>query len=715
MPAPQAISVVVPTKNAGPGFAPLCRHLQLMQARFDLEVLIIDSGSRDGTVAEAERAGFRVHRIAPAEFGHGRTRNRGVRMTAGEIVCFLTQDVLPCTPDWPARFADALRDPRVAGVYGRQVPRDASTVEMFFVALNYPAEPGRLGRDHAVPRPGRVVFSNAFSATRREVWKAFPFPEDVPVSEDQAWAEGVLRAGYEIAYEPGAEALHAHRYTLGGLFRRHFLLAQALASRGLDRVAGPVEAVKFLAREVGYFVRQGHAIRVPQLLVYEFVRWLALQAGLRRGRRQAALSGLGQPSQAVEVGRADRFGGGTKPGENVLNHFKPAKQIGVGGLELGARERAYLHQVIESNRLSYGPFSERFERLFAEVHDCRFAAFCSSGTAALHLGLAALGEKHGWENGDEVVVPAVSFVATSNMVLQNNLRPVFVDVDPKTYNIDPALIEARLSQRTRAVLPVHLMGLPCDMEPIWKLAATHGLKIVEDSCETMFARYRGRRVGSLGDVACFSTYIAHFIVAGIGGFVTTNDPDLATLMRSLMNHGRDNIYIRIDDDQGVPRDRLLEIVAKRFSFVRLGYNFRPTELEAAMGLAQLEARDEIIRKRRENAEFFLEKLADLEDVLQLPYVPPDRDHMFMLFPIVVRNGPKRDLVNFLEESLIETRDLMPLISQPVNVHRFGELEDQYPVARWLNQSGFYIGCHQYLTDGERSYIVEKIHEFFGRR
>lgn len=285
LPAPRRVSVVVPTKNAGPGFAPLCRHLQLMQARFDLEVLVIDSGSQDGTVAEAERAGFRVHRIAPEEFGHGRTRNLGVRMSAGEVVCFLTQDVLPCTPDWPARFAAALRDPRVAGVYGRQVPRDAYTVEMFFVALNYPPEPCRFGPDDAAPRPGRVVFSTAFAAVRRDVWQRFPFPEDVPVSEDQTWAQAVLGTGYEIAYEPAAEALHAHRYTLRALFRRNYLIAAALRQRGLDSAVHLGAAMRVLAREVAYFVHQGHVIRLPQLLVYEFVRWLGFQAGRRAGRQ----------------------------------------------------------------------------------------------------------------------------------------------------------------------------------------------------------------------------------------------------------------------------------------------------------------------------------------------------------------------------------------------------------------------------------------------
>jgi rhamnosyltransferase len=275
------VSVVVPTLDGGAGFRPLCRHLSQLRERLGMEVLVIDSGSRDGTDDAAERAGLRVHRISPAEFGHGRTRNLGVRMTTGDVVCFLTQDVLPCTPDWPLRFARALEDPSVAGVYGRQVPRDATTMEMFFVALNYPANPLRFdprpGGHH--PRPGRVLFSNAFSAVRRDMIYRVPFADDVPVSEDQVWAHQVLARGYSISYEPLAEALHAHRYSLRGLFRRTHRVGRALRMAGIDGGASFAESVRFLAGEIGYFARQGHTHRLPELLAYELVRWAGFQAG----------------------------------------------------------------------------------------------------------------------------------------------------------------------------------------------------------------------------------------------------------------------------------------------------------------------------------------------------------------------------------------------------------------------------------------------------
>src|SRR5687768_1588968 len=190
-----------------------------------------------------------------------------------------------------------------------------------------------------------------------------------------------------------------------------------------------------------------------------------------------------------------------------MSSFRPTKQIGVGGLELGAPERKYLDEVIASNRLSYGPMTARFERDFAELHDCRYSVFCNSGTSALHIALAALKERHGWANGDEVIVPALTFVATSNIVLHNGMVPVFVDVERDTYNLDPRLLEEKITPRTRAIIPVHLFGLPCDMDPILEVARRHDLRVIEDSCETMFAGYKGRKVGSLGDIGCFSTYI----------------------------------------------------------------------------------------------------------------------------------------------------------------------------------------------------------------
>lgn len=397
----------------------------------------------------------------------------------------------------------------------------------------------------------------------------------------------------------------------------------------------------------------------------------------------------------------------TGPGE--------AFRVTVGELQLGPKEREYLGQVIDSNRLSYGPWTQKFEAEFARMHDSRYAVFCNSGTSALHIAIAALKELHGWQDGDEVIVPSVTFVATVNVVLHNNLKPVFVDVDPQTYNLDPNLVEAKITPRTRAILPVHLLGLPADMGPITDIAQRYNLRIVEDSCETMFARYQGRSVGAWSDIGCFSTYIAHYIVTGVGGFATTSDPDLAVMLKSLMNHGRDSIYLSIDDDDTNNQEKLFEIVARRFRFVHLGHSFRCTEMEAAIGLAQLENKDAIVAKRKGIAKSYLERLAPYQDILQLPTVPPDRDHVFMLFPLVLKEGNKRELVNHLETHGIETRDLLPLLNQPIYQKMFGNLEPSYPVAEWLNRCGFYIGCHQYLTEVSVDHVADTIASFVSKQ
>lgn len=390
-------------------------------------------------------------------------------------------------------------------------------------------------------------------------------------------------------------------------------------------------------------------------------------------------------------------------------------QIGVGSIKIGARDRQYIKRVLDSGRLSYGPFLKRFETEFARVHGVRFAVAVNSGTSALEIAVACLKEVHHWRDGDEVLCPAVTFVASSNVILQNNLRPVFVDVDAKTYNIDPAKIEAKITARTRAIMPVHLFGQPAEMDKVMRIARKHKLRIIEDSCETMFAKFNGRSVGSFGDIACFSTYVAHILVTGVGGLVLTDSPQYAEILRSLANHGRDSIYISIDDDKGAGGKRLKEIVARRFRFVRRGYSYRITELEGAIGCAQFERRASILRTRRQNAAFFTKRLLRFSDLLQLPERKKGADHVYMMYPIVVQKDAgfsKQELVNYLEELNIETRDMMPLINQPLYEKLYGKLESKYPVARWINRNGFYIGCHQFLTSKERSFIVSAFEHFF---
>jgi perosamine synthetase len=371
-------------------------------------------------------------------------------------------------------------------------------------------------------------------------------------------------------------------------------------------------------------------------------------------------------------------------------------------------------QVLDSNRITAGPMMSRFESEIARLHGCRFGLMSNSGTSSLQIALGALKEMHGWDDGDEVLVPAVTFVATSNIVLYNNLVPVFVDVEPDFYDIDPVQIERRITKRTRAILPVHIGGLPCNMDPIIDIATRHGLRLVEDSAETMFAKYKGRPVGSFGDVGCFSTYAAHIITTGVGGIGMTNDPELLVVMKSLMNHGRDSIYIRIDDDKGRSGNDLFEIADRRFSFVRLGHSFRCTEMEAALGIAQLEEHQEHWDIRQRIACKYNAGLKSLEGRLQLPATRPETDHAFMFYPLVLTDArdSRASLIRFLEDRGVETRYLLPLINQPVYRRIFDNLDTEYPVAAHLNEAAFYIGCHPEMTGDDADYVIETLHAYF---
>lgn len=399
--------------------------------------------------------------------------------------------------------------------------------------------------------------------------------------------------------------------------------------------------------------------------------------------------------------------------------YKPKQQIGVGWIDFQKEEREYVQQIMDTGRLSYGKFTQRFEKEFAKAHQVKYAAFCNSGTSALQAGLNALKIKYHYNDGDYVIVPSVTFVASVNVILQNGLRPLFVDVDRNYYELDPIALENVLQSSTfiggriRAIMPVHVGGLPCDMSWIKRIADKYELQIIEDSCETMFTSQNGQSVGSFGEVSCFSTYVAHILTTGVGGIACTNDPELAELIRSLFNHGRDSIYLKIDDDKDKHGEELKKIISKRFKFEHVGYSYRATEFEAALGLAQLHRAKKNIRTRRRNAERLTKGLSRLEVYLQLPTSRMNAKHAYMFYPIVMRGGQDREkFVNYLEERLIETRYLLPLIDQPVYRKLFGNIEPRFPNAYWLNRSAFYIGCHPGLTDKDIDYIIKVFYDYF---
>ena len=390
------------------------------------------------------------------------------------------------------------------------------------------------------------------------------------------------------------------------------------------------------------------------------------------------------------------------------------RQVTLGHMEISQRGRSYVQNVLDSNRLSRGYFTDKFERGFAQMHGCDYGVFCNSGTSALQIALMSLKEEYGFKDGDEVLVPATTFIATSNVVIQCGLTPVFVDVDPATFNID--INKAVISNKTRAIIPVHLFGLPADMESVMGVAYENKLKVIEDSCECVGGSINGKSVGSFGDLACFSTYVAHHIAAGIGGVVTTNDPVLAELCRSYMTHGRDNVYMSIDDDNTDELSVLSTMVERRYNFERVGYSYRATELEAAIALSELEAIKLNLDMRKSNAACLTYLLGGLEHLLQTPYIPKGYDHTFMMYPMVL--SPEYDLQDFLlhlEKNGIETRLMFPLLSQPVYRELFPGLENKYPVSQKLTKQGFFIGCHQGLVFEDLQYVSNVIRMYFKDR
>lgn len=365
--------------------------------------------------------------------------------------------------------------------------------------------------------------------------------------------------------------------------------------------------------------------------------------------------------------------------------------------------RALVNEVLDSGRLSYGPLSKQFESSFASLHGRQEGVLSNSGTSSLVVALQTLKEMHGWADGDEVIVPALTFVATVNAVLHCRLAPVLVDVDPLYYGLNPMLVEAAITSRTRCILPVHPFGLGADMPTLSAIATHRGLRIIEDSCEAMLVDAGPLQVGAWGDIGCFSFYVAHFITGGVGGIGITSEPDIARHMRSLVNHGIDLTEL--------PSGRSYDPswLARKFSFSRVGHSFRITELEAALLLPQLAELPQMIRQRQAHADKITGHLMGQMHRVQLPAEPRGWGHSYMVYPIVLRYGSKLPVMRHLRNSGVECRDMLPLTTQPCYKYN----PELYPVANHINRHGFYIGCHQGLTQANFDHLFEVFGEIFG--
>ena len=360
--------------------------------------------------------------------------------------------------------------------------------------------------------------------------------------------------------------------------------------------------------------------------------------------------------------------------------------------DITQREIDAVSEVLRTRFLSIGPQLEAFEREFASYVGASYAVGVNSGTSGLHLSILAAGVGE----GDVVLTTPFSFIASSNCILYAGAEPVFVDVDPGTGNMDPDKAFDKVSQlvkvgrSVRAILPVHVFGQPADMEPILDLAEEFGLVVIEDACEAIGAEYKGRKAGSLGDVAVFAFYPNKQMTTGEGGMIVTNRSDWDALFRSLRNQGRD-------------------IFDEWLTHSRLGYNYRLDEMSAALGLTQLGRIEELLEKRSSVAEWYNERLSELQEFIDLPYVAPSTTKMSW-FVYVVRVKPplERNIVmKKLAEFGIPSRPyFVPIHLQPYYRKLFGYKRGDFPITEYLGDVSLALPFSSVMRESDVDMVCE---------
>lgn len=358
--------------------------------------------------------------------------------------------------------------------------------------------------------------------------------------------------------------------------------------------------------------------------------------------------------------------------------------IPVAEPDLNGNELAYVKDCVKSGWISSaGGYIKKFEDKFAEYCQVKYATSTSNGTTALHLALSALGIKE----GDEVIMPNLTFIATANTVRYCGATPVFIDIDEKTWNIDPSKIEEKITDKTKAIIPVHLYGNPCDMDAIIRIAKKHNLLIIEDCAEATGAEYKDKKVGSFGDIACFSFYGNKIITTGEGGMCVTNSKELIDKMNLFKNHGMN------------PK--------KRYWHDVIGFNYRMTNIQAAIGLAQLERIEEFIKIRRQNASFYNSLLRNIKGI-QIPIEKEGTKNVYWMYCIVLEenaNFSNRDeLMNELEKQGIDSRPFFYTMSKmPPYMSN-----ETIPVSEKVSSKGINLPSSTRLTQEEIAKIAKAI-------
>ncbi len=365
--------------------------------------------------------------------------------------------------------------------------------------------------------------------------------------------------------------------------------------------------------------------------------------------------------------------------------MKKRKHIPVYEPVLGREELELLQDCIETGWISsLGKHIPLFEKAFAAFCGCSHAAAISGGTAALHLAMLALGIG----KGDEVIVPDLTFVATANSVAYTGARPVLADVSPDTWTIDPTCVEDAVTPHTKAIIAVHLYGHPCDMERILEIAREKDIKVIEDAAEAHGAKYRGQRVGALGDVGCFSFYGNKIITTGEGGMVVTNDPRLDSRVRFLRDHSMDP--------------------ERRYYHPEIGYNYRMTNMQAAVGRAQMRRINKLISAKRRIARAYAKRLRSIEGIA-LPPEMPWATNVYWLYTILLDDSfglSASELAKTLASAGIDTRRVfIPMHQMPMYSSR-----GEFPVSQDISRRGLSLPSSPTLTEEDIDFICEKIED-----
>lgn len=355
---------------------------------------------------------------------------------------------------------------------------------------------------------------------------------------------------------------------------------------------------------------------------------------------------------------------------------------------------------LRSGWIGTGPKVARFERMFSEYKGCAHAIAVSSCTAALHLSMLALGIGP----GDEVIVPTMTFGATANAVIHAGARPVFADCERHTMNVDPEDIRRKITPRTRAIVPVHFAGRPCDMDAIMAIAKEHDLKVVEDCAHAVEAEYHGRKAGTFGDLGCFSFYVTKNIITGEGGMVITENEDYAGKIKILALHGMSKDAWKRFSDEGY----------KHYQYVYCGYKYNMTDIQASLGIHQLPRVDRYWERRREIWEHYNEALKDLPVFTPAP-VEENTRHAYHLYTLLLdTDNLKMTRDRFLEEMTRRNIGVgvhyIALHLHPYFQNEFGYKKGDFPNAEWISERTVSIPLSARISEVDKNRVGQAIKE-----